>query len=109
MSFDDKRFDDQLRQLLRREAAPPDFARNILARAAAIKTVTPVWRRPATLALAAGLLLATLVPPSISEYQRRQEVRAEEARDQLFTALSITRTQLLRVSAKVKRNTRRPL
>jgi hypothetical protein len=102
--------DDQLRQSLRREPAPPDFAANVLARAAAGRSVIPFWRRPLTLALAAGLLVAALLPPSVAEYRRReQEERAAEARAQLLTALSITKAQLLRVNARIQRNTRHTL
>jgi F0F1-type ATP synthase delta subunit len=109
MSFEDKNFEDQLRRSLRREAAPPDFAATVLARAAASRNVISFWRRPLTLALAAGLSIAALLPPTVAEYRRRQEEQAAEARAQVLTALSITKTQLLRVSAKVQKNTRRTL
>ncbi len=95
--------DGQLRQALRRETAPPDFARNVLARA------TPFWRRPVALALAAGLVTAAVIPPAISEHRRRERERALEAEAQLFKALTITQAQLRRVGARLQRNTRRPL
>jgi len=95
--------EDQLRSALRREPAPPDFAASVLAGTRRI--ASPFWRRPVTLALAASLLLAALIPPAISEHRRRQ--RAEEAEAQLVTALTIAETQLERVSATIQRNTRR--
>jgi len=95
--------EDQLRSALRRESAPPDFAASVLA--AARRTAIPFWRRPVTLALAAGLTLAALIPPAISERRRRE--RAAEAEAQLLTALTIAETQLERVSATIQRNTRR--
>ena len=95
--------EDQLRSALRREPAPPDFAASVLAGTGGI--ASPFWRRPVTLALAASLLLAALIPPAISEHRRRQ--RAEEAEAQLVTALTIAETQLERVSATIQRNTRR--
>ena len=105
MNFND--FDDTLRGALRREPAPPDFAGTVLARAR--RSGLPVWKRPVALALAAGLLLAVLIPPAISAHQRRERERAVEAEAQLVTALTITRSQLRRVSARIQRNTRRPL
>jgi F0F1-type ATP synthase delta subunit len=101
--------DDQLRRALKRESAPPDFAANVLARAKAETIVLPFWRRPLTLALAAILLLAAVIPPVISEYRQRQRERALEARAQLLTALTITKAQLRRVSARIQRNTKRTL
>jgi hypothetical protein len=101
--------DDQLRSALKREPAPPDFAANVLAQVKAETPVLPFWRRPLTLALAAILLLAAVVPPVVSESQRRQRERALEARAQLLTALTITKTQLRRVSARIQRNTKRTL
>ncbi|HWE48960.1 MAG TPA: hypothetical protein VG273_04195 [Bryobacteraceae bacterium] len=109
MNSSEKDFEQQLRRSLRREPAPPDFAAAVLARAARIKAVIPFWRRPLILALAAALAVAALIPPAVSEYHRRQQEQAAEARAQVLTALSITKTQLLRVSAKVQRNTRRTL
>jgi F0F1-type ATP synthase delta subunit len=109
MISDEKNFEGQLRRAFRREPAPADFAAKVIARAAAGKVVVPFWRQPLTLALAAGLVVAALLPPSVAAYRRRQEERAAEARAQVLTALSITKTQLLRVSAKVQRNMRHAL
>jgi hypothetical protein len=64
----------------------------------------PFWRRPATLAMAAALAVAALIPPAVNEYRRQQ--RAVEARDQLIEALAITKVQLLQVGEKIRRNKR---
>ena len=92
--------EDDLRRALRREPAPADFA----ARGLNKTRVLPFRRRPVTLAIAAALTLAALVPPAVYQYRRRQ--RAIEARDQLLVALSITRSQLQHVKERVRRNTR---
>ena len=61
-------FENELRAALRREAAPPDFARMLRAR-----LPIPIWRRPALWAIAAALLLTALIPPAVSEYRNRQQ------------------------------------
>ena len=97
-------FDDDIRAALRREAAPLDFAAKVLARTAQQDRVIqlPVWRRPATWAMAAGLAIAGLTPPAILEYRhRRQEQRAIEARNQLMLALKITRVKLQQARDRV--------
>jgi hypothetical protein len=102
--------DDELRAALQREPAPADFAVRLLAKTALPKTRTskarilPFWRRPVTLAVAAALALAALVPSAVYEY--RQQRRAAEARDQLIAALSITRVQLQHVRERIQQNTR---
>jgi hypothetical protein len=97
--------EDDLRAALRREPAPPDFAAKVLARTV-LQTprVLPFWRRPATLAMAAALALAAVVPPAVYEYRRHQ--RGIEAKNQLMLALSITRTQLQQVRERIRQNTR---
>ena len=92
--------EDDLRRALRREPAPADFAARVLRRT----RVLPFWRRPVTLAIAAALALAALVPPAVYQYRRYE--RSIEARDQLLVALSITRSQLQRVKERVRQNTR---
>ena len=99
--------EDDLRRALRHEPAPADFAARVLSKTTIAKTKTrvrPFWRRPVTLAIAAALALAALVPPAV--YQYRREQRAIEARDQLLVALSITRSQLQHVKERVRQNTR---
>lgn len=93
-------FEDELRAALRREPAPPDFAAAVVRKV----RVFPFWRRPSTLAMAATLAVAALIPPAVNEYRRQQ--RAVEARDQLIEALAITKVQLLQVGEKIRQNTR---
>jgi len=100
--------EDDLRRALEREPAPADFAARVLARAtspaSSTPRVLPFWQRPMSLAIAAMLALAALVPPTIYEYQKRR--RAMEARDQLVLALSIARVQLQQVKERIRQNTR---
>jgi hypothetical protein len=116
-------FEDELRGALRREPAPPEFASKVLARAQAAergatpnkgvpaKILTmPLRRRPAVaIAVAAGLALAALIPTSVSEYQRRQEIRGLAARRELLVALTITRAKLIEARARIQRAQRHPL
>ena len=109
-------FEDELRGALRREPAPPDFAAKVLARAQAESSVPgnvitiPLWRRPAVaVAIAAGLALAALIPPAVSEYHRRQEVRGLEARRELLVALTITRAKLIEARTRIQRAQRHTL
>jgi hypothetical protein len=97
--------EDDLRAALRPGSAPADFAAKILRKTVLRKTaVPPFWRRPATMAIAAALAVAAIVPPAF--YQYRQQQRALEARDQLMTALSITRVQLRQAKEMIRQNTR---
>ena len=95
--------EDDLRRALRREPAPADFAARLLSKT----RVLPFWRRPVTLAIAAALAVAAVVPPAVYQYQERQ--RALEAKHQLILALSITRVQLRQVQERIRQNTRRKL
>jgi hypothetical protein len=95
-------FEDDLREALRREPAPPDFAAKVLAHNALARTAPT--RRLLVLALAAALLLAAAIPPAVYRYRRHE--RAIHARDQLVAALSMTRAQLQQAKEKILRNTR---
>jgi hypothetical protein len=116
----DEKMEKALRASLRRQAAPADFAANILA-----KTRGPLrfpvfeggklpgpklpkfWlRRPFTLALAAAVMAAAIVPAVVLDYQRREQARGLKAKQDLLTALAITRDQLQRAGDKVRRSTR---
>ena len=102
--------EDGLRDALRREPAPADFAAKVLAKT----LVSPArgqswWKRPVTLALAAGLILGALIPTTIFEYHQREERRALAARNQLMAALAITRTRLQQAKARIQRQTRHTL
>ncbi len=114
MKLPQENLEQDLRSALRREPAPPDFAAKVLARAAALQAqkkvyVIPVWRRPAAWAVAAVLAIAAVIPPAVSEYQRRREVRALAARRELLLALSITRAKLRQTRERIQRNTRHVL
>lgn len=88
--------EDDLRQALRREPAPPGFASRVLAR------TRP--RRSFPLAIAAAVAVAVLIPSGF--YQYRQHQKAIAARDQLIAALSITRDTLQHVQQQIQHNTR---
>jgi hypothetical protein len=104
-------FDDALRAALRREPAPADFAAKVLARAAPEPKAAaiPIRRRPIAWAIAAGLTIAALVPTGVSEYRRRREARALEARRELMVALAVTRVKLQQTREKLQRSARHPL
>jgi hypothetical protein len=102
--------EDGLKDALRREPAPVDFAAKILARTVISPTRgMPWWKRPVTLALAAGLILGALVPTTIYEYHQREERRALAAKNQLMAALAITRARLQQAKARIQRQTRHTL
>lgn len=106
-------FDDLMKSALRRDPAPPDFAAKVLAKAAALDRPKvlpmPLWRKPAAWALAAGLCVAAIVPPSVMEYQRKREARALEAKRELLLALQVTRLKLQQTRERIQRTTRHTL
>jgi hypothetical protein len=110
-------FEDVVRSALRRDPAPPDFAAKVLAKTAALDNkgidrkviIIPLWRKPAAWALAAGLTIAAVVPPSVMEYQRRREARALEAKRELLIALEVTRVKLQQTRERIQRTTRQRL
>jgi hypothetical protein len=104
MPLDAEAFEKELRGALRREPPPADFAKRLKAR---LPVPIPIWRRPALWALAAALLLATLIPLGMSEYRHRQRERALEARRQLDIALRITSVKLRQARERVQRSTSR--
>jgi hypothetical protein len=114
MSFQDDDFEAELRASLKHQPAPPDFAAKVLARAEAFSAkpkvvVMPVWRRPVTWAVAAGLMLAAIVPPTVLEYQRRRDEKALQAKRELLYALSLTKAKLQQTRERIQRNTRHTL
>ncbi len=113
---DNERIEEGLRETFRREAAPPDFAAKVLARTALEeKAVTSAkvvemrpksWlRRPFALGIAAAVGLA-IIPVAVLDYQRREEARGMKAKQDLLTALAITRVQLQQAKSKVQRATK---
>ena len=104
----DEELEQALRESLRRSAAPPDFAAKVLA-----KTRKPArgskmsWlRRPFTLALAAALMAVAIIPVVVLDYERREAARGLKAKQDLLTALAITRDQLQHARSEVRKNTR---
>ena len=93
--------EEELRAALGREPAPPDFARKLRKR-----LPVSLWRRPATWAMAAGLLLAAAIPPAVIEHRRQQEARALEAGRQLDFALQLTGLKLRQARARIQRATK---
>lgn len=91
-------FEDQLRDALRRKAAPAGFAERVLAAAG---TGSPRARRlPARwLALAAALLLFAGIGWQF-EQERQRRIAAEETARQLRVALRITVDRLVKAERK---------
>ncbi len=98
--------ENELREALRREAAPEGFADRVLAKT---RGAGPMWRRPVVLAVAAALVMTVAIPSEVARYRRREQRRAIEARDQLIQALAITRVQLRHAKEQIRRNTRHTL
>ena len=97
-----------LRGSLRRSAAPPDFAAKVLAgtRQPAGGSRMSWLRRPFTLALAAALMAVAIIPAVVLDHERRETARGLKAKQDLLTALAITRDQLRHARDEVRRNTR---
>ncbi len=104
------RFEDRLREALRREDPGPEFTAGVLARAAAASAPRPDWWRRLASAFrpvkirwaAAGALACVLVVAGAVEYRERQErIEGEAAKQQLVLALRIAGTKLNLARAKV--------
>lgn len=96
-----------LRESLRREPAPPDFAARVMkaAHAGKLQTYKPP-RRSFTLALAAAIASIAIIPAVIIDHQHREEEKRIRAQQDLLTALAITRTQIELARKKVEFATR---
>ena len=110
------RLENVLRESLQREEAPPDFAAQVLAKTVESASSPKVlvmppapksWlQKPVTIALAATLAAMAIVPAVVMDYQRRdEEARGLKAKQDLMTALAITRDQFRQVKEKVHRTT----
>lgn len=104
----DEQMEQALREALGRTAPPRDFAAKVLA-----KTRQPArgskmsWlRRPFTLALAAALMAVAIVPAVVVDRQHRETAKGLKAKQDLLTALAITRDQLQHARNEVRKNTR---
>ena len=101
------RFEDELRQALRREEPPAGFTERVLARAGSQPRRSGVWEslarwfripRVRFAAVVASLLLVVV----IQEYRVRQaRAEGEQAKAQLMLALQITGNKLKVVHQKV--------
>jgi hypothetical protein len=105
------RLEDELRGALRRENPPADFAAKILAQtvdAHALRVVPkrpPIWQRPVGLAMAAAIAAMAIVPAVMVEQHRREQERGLKAKQELLTALTITREQFQQAKARVQQAT----
>ena len=109
MNWDtDEELEQALRGSLGRAAAPPDFAAKVLAktRPAAGGSRMSWLRRPFTLALAAALMAVAIIPAVVLDHERREAARGLKAKQDLLTALAITRDQLRHARDEVRKNTR---
>lgn len=107
------RFDDALRDALRREDPGPEFTARVVAQAGAARTAraprVSIWRslwfRPARLrwALAGGLASLLVVAGGI-QYRREQQSRTQglAAKQQLVLALRVAGTKLHAAREKVQ-------
>jgi hypothetical protein len=106
MNPDYEQTEKDLRAALRRTPAPKDFAAKVLAKACTtqrVVTMNPKGRPPAvTLALAAALAAAAIIPDVVLDYERRERAKGMEAKRELMTALAITRDQLRQAREKVR-------
>jgi hypothetical protein len=108
----EERLEKALRDSLRREEPPADFAAKILAQtvgAPALQVVPkrarPWLLRPVGLALAAAITAIAIVPAVMVEQHRREEERGLRAKQDILTALAITREQFQQARAIVARTT----
>ncbi|HVV44332.1 MAG TPA: hypothetical protein VHC72_03980 [Bryobacteraceae bacterium] len=106
------RLEDALRDSLRREEPPAGFAAKILAQTVGGPTLHVVPRaarswlqRPVGLAMAAAIAALAIVPAVVVEQHRREQERGLKAKQELLTALAITREQLQQAKARVERTT----
>ena len=94
-------FEDQLRSALGRQQPPPDFTRQVLARAARLdRPKVKSWHPWAAGCLAASLLVGCL---SFANYeQQREREQAREARTKVMRALKITSVKLRHIEKRVE-------
>jgi hypothetical protein len=104
-----QRLEEELRNALRRQDAPPNFAERVLARVEEQSARAGLWQRlvhvmqfPALRFATAAVLFMAILGGSMEYRHYRQEKRAgEAAKEQLMLALRITGTKLQYVQAKV--------
>lgn len=109
------RFEDELRNALRREQPPEGFEARLLARVAAEPAPQSAWakvwasltewfRAPvmARAAMAGALCLLVVLGVQYEQRQRLERVRGEAAKRQLLLALRVTGSNLRAVHDKVR-------
>ena len=106
------RLEDELRGALRREEPPAGFAAKILAQTVGGPALHLVpqrgrswFQRPVGLAMVAALAAMAIVPAVMVEQHRREQERGLKAKQELLTALAITRQQFQQAKARVERAT----
>jgi hypothetical protein len=102
----DEAFEKALRDSMRRQPAPQDFAAKVLEKAGHAKKTRTWLQRPLTFALAAAVAAIAIVPAVLVEHERREQERGLQAKRDLLTALAITRTQLQHAREKIQRTAR---
>lgn len=104
-----ERLEQELRNALRRQDAPPDFTERVLAQASRRPSQPGLWQRittamqlPSLRFATAAVLVVAAVGGSV-EYRHYQQHKreGEQARQQLMLALRITGSKLQYVQAKV--------
>lgn len=111
----EEKLHEALRESLRREQAPPDFAAKVLAKTSGrvpapklslIPKRPKSWmQRPVTLAVAAALAGLAIIPAVRVEQHRREQAAGLKAKQDLLTALAITREQFREAKEKIQRTT----
>lgn len=90
----DDAFEKSLKEALRREPAPEEFAERILSHTAVARTDVRRWRRPRILIWAAAAIALVTLSIGLAEYRQEQRIRGERARQELLLALHIAGSKL---------------
>ncbi|HNY39470.1 MAG TPA: hypothetical protein PKJ41_03715 [Bryobacteraceae bacterium] len=98
------RFEQELKDAMRREPAPDWLADAVIARVGAERQrkPKPEWFGWARLRwVAASMVLAAVVSGVRFEQQREERIRGEEAKQELMVAFQVTGTKLRQVEQRV--------
>lgn len=98
------RFEQELKEAMRREPAPDWLAESVMARVGAErqKKQKPVWFGWARMRwVAASLVLVAVVGGVRFEQQREERIRGEQAKQELMAAFQVTGTKLREVEERV--------
>jgi hypothetical protein len=97
------RLEDELRNAMRREDAPPGFAARVMARIDAAPARRHVFHLPAFRWAAAAVAAMLLLAAGIGyERQRTARMEGERAKEQVMLALRITGSKLQFVKEKIR-------